>query len=515
MPVKSALSTWLDNALSEALGFPATSEITEYILSFETVDEQVDYLKEILDLSNSVHAQIIVEFQSRIGPPAPPQGGPVALKAYKKAAEPEEFKGTGKKSAKNKNDDIGKGQKGKTKYVSLYSKDGVAKDMIMRQGRHPCECQTLKHALVNNCTDCGRIVCEQEGSGPCMFCGSLVCTKEEQEVLNRNSRKSDQLLKKLLTNPVEDQSKALAEQRKNQLLEYDKNSEKRTKVIDDESDYFSVDSDKWLSHEQRDKLRKREQELRDKRHGSRLNRKITFDFAGRRVVEEDSGLANYDPSQDKIVQDIMKLGPSQSHFVQQIQHKTLTDGDGVVNPNIKIPRPMRENPRKIVRETFLPNRIQDKELQVMSDGGFCMTMHQPYASLLVCGIKKDEGRTWYSAHRGRLWIHAASRPPAEQEINEIHDMYKMFHGASPITFPSSYPTSCLLGSVDVDEILSQEDYRDKYPRGESSSPFVFVCSNPQELLVKFPMSGQHKIYKLDPGVHQSAKKAVKKAPVEI
>lgn len=62
-----------------------------------------------------------------------------------------------------------------------------------------------------------------------------------------------------------------------------------------------------------------------------------------------------------------------------------------------------------------------------------------------------------------------------------------------IEFPSSYPTSCLLGCVDVDEVLSQEDYRDKYPQGESSSPFVFVCSNPQELLLKFPMSGQHKI----------------------
>lgn len=28
---------------------------------------------------------------------------------------------------------------------------------------------------------------------------------------------------------------------------------------------------------------------------------------------------------------------------------------------------------------------------------------------------------------------------------------------------------------------------------ESSSPFVFICTNPQELLVKFPMKGKHKI----------------------
>ena len=41
-------------------------------------------------------------------------------------------------------------------------------------GRHRCECQASKHSLINNCVNCGRVVCEQEGSGPCLFCGSLV-----------------------------------------------------------------------------------------------------------------------------------------------------------------------------------------------------------------------------------------------------------------------------------------------------------------------------------------------------
>ena len=36
------------------------------------------------------------------------------------------------------------------------------------------------------------------GSGPCLFCGTMVCTREEQEVLNRGSRKSEILRKKLM-----------------------------------------------------------------------------------------------------------------------------------------------------------------------------------------------------------------------------------------------------------------------------------------------------------------------------
>ena len=53
-------------------------------------------------------------------------------------------------------------------------------------------------------------------------------------------------------------------------------------------------------------------------------------------------------------------------------------------------------------------------------------------------------------------------------------------------------------------------FREKQPDGESASAYVLVCRNHQELLVKFPMSGQHKIYALDPQIHQAAKKSVKK-----
>lgn len=32
-------------------------------------------------------------------------------------------------------------------------------------------------------------------------------------------------------------------------------------------------------------------------------------------------------------------------------------------------------------------RLQDRELQEMSDEGMCLSMHQPWASLLVKGVK--------------------------------------------------------------------------------------------------------------------------------
>ena len=57
-------------------------------------------------------------------------------------------------------------------------------------------------------------------------------------------------------------------------------STRRTKVIDDESDYYATES-KWLSKTEREQLQKKKDALHARMHASRKDRKITFDFAGR------------------------------------------------------------------------------------------------------------------------------------------------------------------------------------------------------------------------------------------
>ena len=50
------------------------------------------------------------------------------------------------------------------------------------------------------------------------------------------------------------------------------------------------------------------------------------------------------------------------------------------------------------------------------DNNLCLSLHQPWASLLVQGIKTSEGRMWSTDHRGKLWIHAASKQPDEMGL---------------------------------------------------------------------------------------------------
>lgn len=58
------------------------------------------------------------------------------------------------------------------------------------------------------------------------------------------------------------------------------------------------------------------------------------------------------------------------------------------------------------------------------DTGMCLTMHQPWASLLVYGIKRVEGRGWPTRYRGRLWIHAAAKQPDATETAEMEAWYR-------------------------------------------------------------------------------------------
>jgi len=308
-----------------------------------------------------------------------------------------------------------------------------------------------------------------------------------------------------------------AVEHKNKLIEYDRNSAKRTQVIDDESDYFNSNS-RWLSKDQRQKLQVKEEEMREKKFGSRLNRNnFTFDFAGRQVVSEQTETHYETYSQQ--VEKILSENPTERKLETSMKNLKIaeTNENDILNPDINWEPPKFVIEEKAKKSKNAPLKqqdtnvkrsikVQDKELQELKDSGMCMSMYQPWASLLVCGIKKHEGRTWYTPHRGRLWIHAGSKQPTPDSIKEVEDFYRKHYKNDKLQFPLNYPTSCLLGYVDLADCLSQDNYREKYPNGESESEFVFICENPSELVVKAQMSGQPKIFKLDTTTHNKVKK---------
>lgn len=569
--MSDALLEWCVDQLHHKFGLEACEDIVLYILSIEKAEEIEEYVGDLLQGTDGKKGLFINEFLVRWKktqrksadnannlfvmtepvPSADPQD--LATNTQKKSKrkgrnkqevltvsqvepEPEAVKTPIDLMRAQESGDSSSTKK-KNKFVHLYNKDGQDRLSVVLPGRHSCDCLAQKHKLINNCLSCGRIVCEQEGSGPCLFCGNLVCTQEEQEILQRDSNKSQKLRKKLMGDfgerdflphqeAVMKAGLEKAMQHKDKLLEYDRTSVRRTQVLDDESDYFASDSNQWLSPGEREKLRKKEEELRDLRHASRKDRKITLDFAGRQVLDEGNNLNEYYKKLDDTLKAMSNESASGSPAFPTRQSGRSSSRD-LVNPNIMQSAPewvdvgghdktsrRKEEQRKSLdkdkgTEERSRLRLQDKELQEMSDGGWCLSMHQPWASLLVRGIKRVEGRTWYTSHCGRLWIAAAAKKPTPQEVAEVEAMYRHIYNKEP-KFPKDYPTGCLLGCVNMTDCLSQEQFRQQFPDTceESASPFVFICTNPQELLVKFPMKGRHKIWKLESHYHQGAKKGL-------
>jgi hypothetical protein len=145
------------------------------------------------------------------------------------------------------------------------------------------------------------------------------------------------------------------------------------------------------------------------------------------------------------------------------------------------------------------------------DDGMCLSMHQPWASLLIAGIKTHEGRPWPSEFRGRLWIHAAAARPSH--VEEIEAQYVPFLKDGEL-FPTDYPTSCLLGYVTVVDNLDRESYERTFApeQQQESSEFKFICMGAKPLPFPLAMDGKHKIFKLEKKLWLASRKQLNEGP---
>ncbi|KAK7388947.1 hypothetical protein VNO78_23776 [Psophocarpus tetragonolobus] len=160
------------------------------------------------------------------------------------------------------------------KAVSLAE---AAKGSIVFQQGRPCSCQARRHRLVSNCLSCGKIVCEQEGEGPCKFCGALVLREGSSYAGLEESLP-----------PLLSDAEAAAEAYAKRLVDYDRNSAARTTVIDDQSDYYEIDGNTWLSKEEKELLKKKQQEIEEAERAKRNRVVVTFDLVGRKVLVNEN-----------------------------------------------------------------------------------------------------------------------------------------------------------------------------------------------------------------------------------
>ena len=190
---------------------------------------------------------------------------------------------------------------GRRKYVPVDLAGGDER-LDLAAGRHACECQATRHRLVGNCVACGRVVCKQEGPGPCLFCGAPVGVGSGEGGDGRGdcgggggpgggSREATTAAAAGDSVPSEAERKAVAF--KETLLTYDREASKRTTVIDDQSDFFEIESNAWLSKEEKGELIQRQRVLEEAEERRRKDFRVTIDLVGKQVTaaprEEEGG----------------------------------------------------------------------------------------------------------------------------------------------------------------------------------------------------------------------------------
>ena len=113
-------------------------------------------------------------------------------------------------------------------------------------------------------------------------------------------------------------------------------------------------------------------------------------------------------------------------------------------------------------------------------------MHQPWADLIVWGVKDVENRTWPTPFRGRLLIHAGRRVD--------RNAFARLEQSYGVVLPANYEPRCgvLLGSVEITGCVRH------HPGIWFRGPWGFQLRHPRELPRPVPCRGRLGIFTVDP-----------------
>lgn len=107
-----------------------------------------------------------------------------------------------------------------------------------------------------------------------------------------------------------------------------------------------------------------------------------------------------------------------------------------------------------------------------------ITVLQPWASLILSGEKRVENRSWATAHRGPLAIHAGK-------------------GRVPDA-PDDAPRGVVLGTVTLADCVTLSELRHKYPElrdhPHAVGPFCWVLSDPRPFARPVPAVGKQRFW---------------------
>ena len=383
-------------------------------------------------------------------------------------------------------------------------------------GRHACSCQARLHPLVLNCMGCGKVVCAQEGSGPCFFCGTLVCTREEKEIIDRNSNKSKELYKKLtgkempeggalsLASIAAGMQEAIAF--RDTLLLADADSERRTRVNDAESDAVSAESNAFLSQEERNAIIRRREELREIREKRKRALVVDIDYASLTTTDRRPDTRDTDVMYDPVIRQILNRSDERRRAAD-IEAAEAAAQKGAPRTHLFVPKYLGDDSCNAQRallaadyDRMLGRQSDEAAAMDVERRGYALALKQPEATLIANGVLKEMRWEEDPALVGPIFITSlSSKRATKEEIEETLKKRKLRAALADL----DYSGGSVLGRCFLAETLTLSEWKEENREDVSTLPgngkYVLRFSYSEPLLSGVPHipPAEGVIYQLD------------------
>ena len=136
----------------------------------------------------------------------------------------------------------------------------------------------------------------------------------------------------------------------------------------------------------------------------------------------------------------------------------------------------------------------------------CLSLTQPYATLISLGVKCIETRSWQTPYRGRLAIHAAKDFPKDARAMCLKEPFKRVLMAAGIESLADLPLGALLATVQLVDCVPTGKVRsqlssEEYAFGDySAGRFAWLLGDVQRLAVPVPARGALRLWTVDRSV---------------
>jgi hypothetical protein len=138
-----------------------------------------------------------------------------------------------------------------------------------------------------------------------------------------------------------------------------------------------------------------------------------------------------------------------------------------------------------------------------------LSIQQPYAHLILAGVKRVENRTWPTAHRGRLAIHASRL--ACRSWSEVFDTGAVrlafdegisFTDGDELPPLSALPTGAIVGTVEVYDCLRDDELPDEWLHDSfvDLDCWCWLLRQPRALAAPFACKGQLRLWESPSGL---------------